>query len=341
LAGLFAGLGYLFRLEALIVPATGALVLTSRRWWHGGRMSWQCGLQGCLFLGGCFLLTITPYVLTIGKLSPRPSWGQVLQACELENQSISLAGSQHLLASRMQDGVNGLRIEALRLSDALKLMAVSLAKAGHYFIWLLAGVGLCVIWRHRRGDLAVGVLCCLVIVDVLILLRLGYAAGYLSERHALVLVALACMPAGVGFRFLGKRFLPSVSRAWINGGLTLFCLLYCLPKALQPLHASQEGHRQAGYYLASELTEKDELIDPYHWASFYAGRESAGAHRSDAMRSGDGRTFAVIDPHDADLNRREEWKKAGLLSDEASTLFFWPSVEHPKVLIKRSATERK
>lgn len=341
IAGFLAGIGYLVRLEALLVPAAGIMVLLTRRWWDAGRMHWQLALRGSVILTSVFFLTIAPYVLTIGKLSPRPSWGQVLQVCEPENQTISLAGPQHLLASRRQDGVNGLRLEALRLCDALKLMGVSLAKAGHYFIWFLAVVGLCVLCQRRRGDLGVGVLCCLVIVDVLILLRLGYAAGYLSERHALVLAALACMPASVGFRFLGKRFLPSVSRVWINAGLTMFCLLLCLPKALQPLHTSQEGHRQAGYYLANELTEKDELIDPYHWASFYAGRESAGAYRSSTIKSTDGRTFAVIDPHDADLNRREEWKKAGVLSDDASTLFFWPSVEHPKVWIKRLATEKQ
>jgi hypothetical protein len=339
LSGLVAGVGYFFRLEMLLVPAAGLMVLVTRRWWDGGKMSWPCALRGSAALLSCFLLTIAPYVLTIGKLSPRPSWGQVLQACELKNGTTSFAGPNYLLASRMQDGVNGLRIEALRLCDALRLMGMSLAKAGHYFLWPLAAVGLFVLWPHSRRDVGVGVLWCVVIVDALILLRLGYTAGYLSERHALVLVAIACIPASIGLFWLRDRLCYFGSRCWMSAGLALCCSLLCVPKALQPLHGSQEGHRQAGYYLERALTEKDELIDPYHWASFYAGREMVACSRSrehvaPTMRPTGGRTLVVIDPHDADLNRQAEWKKAGTLEDRS--IFWWPSNEHPKVLIRQS-----
>jgi hypothetical protein len=45
-----------------------------------------------------------------------------------------------------------------------------------------------------------------------------------------------------------------------------------LPKALEPLHISRGGFRAAGLWLAEHAQPTDEVLDPYCWAQYYAGR---------------------------------------------------------------------
>jgi hypothetical protein len=49
-------------------------------------------------------------------------------------------------------------------------------------------------------------------------------------------------------------------------------MLACLPVSLQPLHANQVGHREAGLWLAQHTQPSDIIVDPFDWAYFYAGR---------------------------------------------------------------------
>jgi len=49
-------------------------------------------------------------------------------------------------------------------------------------------------------------------------------------------------------------------------------MLACLPMSLQPLHANQVGHREAGLWLKEHSRPGDIVVDPFNWAYFYAGR---------------------------------------------------------------------
>jgi len=54
--------------------------------------------------------------------------------------------------------------------------------------------------------------------------------------------------------------------------MMVLLMLACLPMSLQPLHANQVGHREAGLWLASHSRPGDTIVDPFDWAYFYAGR---------------------------------------------------------------------
>jgi hypothetical protein len=55
-------------------------------------------------------------------------------------------------------------------------------------------------------------------------------------------------------------------------GILAIVMLGCLPICLQPLHANQVGHREAGLWLAEHIHPGDVVIDPFDWSYFYAGR---------------------------------------------------------------------
>jgi hypothetical protein len=56
--------------------------------------------------------------------------------------------------------------------------------------------------------------------------------------------------------------------------LVLLLALAFLPlfKTLRTLNAERAGFRQAGAWLARHAGPEDEVIDPYTWAGYYAGR---------------------------------------------------------------------
>src|SRR5262249_13829614 len=37
-------------------------------------------------------------------------------------------------------------------------------------------------------------------------------------------------------------------------------------------HPNREGHKHAGLWLATRMTDNDAIIDPFSWAEWYAGR---------------------------------------------------------------------
>src|SRR5262249_19071298 len=56
-------------------------------------------------------------------------------------------------------------------------------------------------------------------------------------------------------------------------------VLVPLVKTLAPLHADRSGFKQAGQWLAGHAEPDAELVDPYAWAGYYAGRTFREAPR--------------------------------------------------------------
>jgi hypothetical protein len=183
------------------------------------------------------------------------------------------------------------------------------------------------------------------------LIRLAYTAGYTSERHTLLLVSLASILTAVG---LIHSYQAVVSR-WSLGSRSRFLLPFvcglliiglCVPKAVQPLHAGQEGHRQAGLWLDSLENRyyTNTLIDPYLWVSFYSGQitpwcspkwdDERRKFRTSIHTSH--RIVGVVDPRDTDLNRLREWQQAGVTGRPQNTIIWsWPTAENPKLVLRQ------
>ena len=100
----------------------------------------------------------------------------------------------------------------------------------------------------------------------------------MSERHTVLLTMLACQFAAAGLPLLATAFgqlLPRLDRFGVRvtaAGLLVALVASSLPFALKPMHPQREGHKRAGLWLASRITDNDAMVDPYSWAEWYAGR---------------------------------------------------------------------
>lgn len=332
LTGLLLGAAYLVRVEAVVLLAALALWTLLSRWHEHKPLPSGCCVRNLGILAVCFLLPPLPYMTTIGKFSNRPSAQTIVQNHPREMVPL---GNKHLFAShRLQDGVDGIRRSAVRWSEALWLVISSFGRAGHYLLWPFAAVGFVILWRTRRTDPALMLLICLCILYLAMLTRLALTAGYATERHALMMVALAAQTAAIGViavsQWLRRTIVLGRWGRHLTALMGLGLLALCLPKDVQPLHRSQEGHRQAGLWLEVHLEYADQLVDPYRWASYYAGL----VFHSRPSATLPTRLLGVVDPRETDLNRQKEWKESGLQMPQAQTLWSWPDVENPKVLIR-------
>jgi hypothetical protein len=140
-------------------------------------------------------------------------------------------------------------------------------------------------WRSRP-ELCILVILCL--LQALILCRVGLVVGYVSERHVLIIVLCGLYLAVWATLELPKKWLQ-LSQKWADAqlwpvSLLAIFMLACLPVCLQPLHANQIGHREAGLWLAQHAQPGDVIVDPFDWSSLYAGsvfqNETLGAKLS-------------------------------------------------------------
>lgn len=335
MTGLLTGAAYLVRVEAVLIPAALLLWMFFDRWKQRLPVPSGCSVRNLIILSACFFLPPLPYMVTIGKLSNRP----VVQII-VENQSEPqpIAQLDFLLASeRLQYGVNGLHIDSVHWYQAIVLVIKTLGSAGLYVLWPLAAAGFIALWRSRRNDPALMLIMGLCLIYLAMLVRLAWTAGYASERHTLLFVALAAQAAAIGLittsQWLRRTVFEGRSLGhFVSLALCLGFAAICLPKAVQPLHRSQEAHRQAGHWLSEHFHyNNDLLIDPYTWASFYSGL----SFKPKTTNTDSGFTMGIIDPKDNDLNRQHDWKAARLLSQRASTVWSWPEHGNPRLIIKK------
>lgn len=334
--GLLTGAAYIVRVEAVLILAAIVVCSILYPWIQHRFVPSSSHLRNIALLGFCFLLPPLPYMMTIGKFSNRPAVQTIVH--QDSQHAPYVEGTWLLAAQRLQDGVNGLNIDVVHWYEAVTLVLFTHGRAGHYYLWPLAGVGFFLLWRSRRGDPALLLILCVVGLHLLMLFRLALTAGYTSERHTLLFVALAAQTAAIGMiaigQWLRRTVLPgkNVGRS-VTAVLAAGVVALSLPKAVQPLHHGQEAHRQAGLWLAEHLHYDDHIVDPYNWASFYAGV----TFMPKRTMTDSNNTLGVIDPKDADLNRQRDWKNAGLLSTSAKTIWSWPSSGKPKLIIRQES----
>jgi hypothetical protein len=168
------------------------------------------------------------------------------------------------------------------LAWAIWALTQEVVRCFGYIAWLPALLGLYWCrgqWRKQPEILILGLLC---LFQLLILCRVGLVVGYVSERHVLIIVLCGLYWAVWAVFYLAqsrKAAKPSILASWrisarfnLPMGILLAFMLACLPVALQPLHANQVGHREAGLWLAEHTQPSDIIVDPFDWAYFYAGR---------------------------------------------------------------------
>jgi hypothetical protein len=203
---------------------------------------------------------------------------------EPEIQATSLDDSKRSWASRVWDK---------QLVWGVRKLALELQKGFFYVAWLPALLGL---WWYRgrlRRDPGQWMLLLVTGVMLLLLYRVASYMRYLSDRHALLVIYCGCFWSAAGLLAIGQR-LASVSRRWearreqpagiaiglrlahdpvFWSGLGLLTFLAAtVIKDIEPLHANRKGFRDAGMWIAEHTSPYDEVMDPYCWTHYYAGR---------------------------------------------------------------------
>jgi hypothetical protein len=281
LSGLCVGLAYLARPEGTVVGVAISVVLLGLQAAPAWRRPWGRVLSQvvCLVVG--MTVMAAPYMLVIGKFSPKPVANQVLQAqisptsdptslarsaSEGARERVARPTSRPLFAAWWHDG-----FERAPLGWGLLAVCKELLRGYHYLAWLPALAG--VIWFRRQLARvpAAWVLLTVYTLFILLLWRLAVVVGYVSERHVQMMVLCGTFPAAAAILALGD-WLTARGWRWLGAGLLPALICLCLPATCKPLHTNRAGHRAAGEWLAKNARPFDAVVDPYLWAGFYSGR---------------------------------------------------------------------
>src|SRR5262249_27424659 len=146
-------------------------------------------------------------------------------------------------------------------------VATELGKATNYTGWLPGLLGLYVFRRKFREGPDSWLLPVLCGLQLLLLCRVAYVAGYVADRHVLLFLvcgapwavatvfAIAKAIAAYLTPLAGKlAFLPETLRlrkgSWACGAFLAVLIIFPLPKTLEPLHSNRAGYHAAGQWLA-------------------------------------------------------------------------------------------
>jgi 4-amino-4-deoxy-L-arabinose transferase-like glycosyltransferase len=303
LCGACGGLCYLIRPEGALTVAAVGLVLLGTQLVPQWRWRWGTTIvcAGSLVLAA--LVIAGPYVAVISHFTNKPTGQAIMEIAHgelgpdgqksgLRDQESGLRGQESAsllarwprpIAQPFMASLVGVWWQSDRETGVWEHLAWGLWAVGKevvrgffYIAWLPAILGL--FWFHGRfrdvpGPWIFGGLC---LLQTLVLWRVGLVVGYVSERHILIIVLCGLYWAVAAILEFTQRW--SWTLQWIGNARTqpvlimLVLMLSCLPWTLQPLHANQVGHREAGLWLAEHAQAADSIVDPFNWAYYYSGR---------------------------------------------------------------------
>jgi len=341
LAGIAAGLAYLTRPEAALVSAAVLLVLFFAKARGILALSWrQAGVRAAAFALAAALV-VSPYWLAIGRISNKPSVGEVLEGAALE-PAPPATGSALLLAARFMDGVDGKDWSGMTPLRALWEVLDESSKALLYVLWLPALAGMFAFRRELFTRPGLGLIAVVLVANLLVLWRLAMASRYVSERHTLLIALCACYLAVVFlFRLaewlrssppLGKGERKMWPRTALVAGLMIL-VAWGTIRTLRPLHSGRKAHRQAAEWFVQNAREGDVLVDPYGFARFYAEQEPEFAKSATTIAQ---RRLLLIEPADRDGLRE------GIIADALAgtdvrdlgePISVWPANGSPKLFM--------
>jgi len=362
-AGLCCGLGYLVRPDAAIVAGAIGLTLAGtavvRR--RGGGSTRAALLAGVGLVVG-FLVLAGPYVALIGKLTNKPTGNQLIEQMQGKEakptyfQRTEIGSGRVPLAVWWDPAEVG---DQSRAVWAIEAVGSEYWKSTHYSLVIFALIGLFTL-RKRLDDSRVVLLLVMAAVHVTALWWLAWRVGYVSQRHTLLTVMISCILAACAFPALGiwavqlwhtrtlARFglrafgtIAGRSRArpcvramrsaspWFLGAIwTLLLLMPALPRDFYSLHAERAGHKAAGQWLAEKGDPEIDVVDPFGWAEWYAGR-TLREPRRDPDKTWDGKKkYAIFEPNTKSPHSRLEYYEEArimVIDKKAKPVFQYPT----------------
>ncbi|MFO0824876.1 MAG: glycosyltransferase family 39 protein [Gemmataceae bacterium] len=340
LCGLAVGASYLVRPEGMLIGfAVGSVIVAAglARFWP---RDMAFGRLTALGVGIAFVAV--PYMVLIGKFSPKPTSDVILtqpwnnttpRIWKGQPGAQAPVATSPLFAAWWDPKVDGGKN---RTAWALLAVWSETIKALHYVLGTLT---LFAIVAHRRRlfcdpDWGLWVLLVLSGLSLTLLVYLAARIGYVSERHTVLLVMLCCLLGTSAIDW----FTDAISRIPIAGRIvvwpdaapaTFFFMLVAtaLPYTLKPMHQQREGHKHAGRWLAGQMNEKDWLQDPLAWAEWYAGRT---LYKTTSYDGEPEFIWVVIERgKDSPHSRLPQWEEATRRIAGLEAVYRWPQDAPP------------
>ncbi|MEZ6142535.1 MAG: glycosyltransferase family 39 protein [Zavarzinella sp.] len=282
-SGFACGVAFLIRPDALMVFGLIGLFLFIRMIMYiRTRVGAQAMIQGLAMLLGAILFA-APYVSVIGKLTNKRTGLGLLdyfltgemektfyQRAEPQESKLPGIVAQPFAAWYHQDKHGHLP----KVVWALKALVQEICKTSFYILFCLSALAL--IFRFRQSMTRTGILLLFLMVGYLVqLVYVSSMAGYLSQRHTLFPVMCMSFFAIQGFFLIGQW----AAAIWKKGTPMLWTTIYLtiavastLPLNFKALHAHRVGHRAVGMWMYHHVPANAEVMDPFGWAKFYAGK---------------------------------------------------------------------
>jgi len=362
--GLCAGFAYLTRPEGILIAVAVAVVLIGRRLFVQRQKGWPETARQMAGLAAATALVAGPYIFIIQGFSNKTTTRDLLKS-EIRNSKTELAardetwnkpGSPSVVVpcfihgpmlSNIGLGFSNFAIwwPDGKVSDlqghlwwSLYALASEIGKGFFYVAWIPALIGLYVFRSRLRNWSGETVLLILCLLQCLALLRVAMVAGYVADRHVLIIVLCGLFWAVAAVFFLTDS-IPLFGKFCSNPTFLLVGLAgLALPKTLEPLHANRAGHHAVGLWLAEHITPSDELDDPFCWAAHYAGRTFLREPTAPPLANVPHYRYVV---HDCRPDHRDRFRKpsapiANLVSAGGTVVYHWPEqvpVEEANILL--------
>lgn len=332
IAGIVGGLAYMTRPEGALVVVAAALCLVLFQAAPHMRRPWRRVLASEACLLACALLTASPYYLTTGhftnKPTPRVMMGEkgLLPQAPDPISKLPAVGPGVPLAMWAPPNLSN------RTLWGLKAVVSETVHALSYVLIIPLIAGLWIYRQHLARCHAAWLLSVLCLLQLCVLWRLATVLGYVSERHVLLLVLCGLYSVAAALDALGSWLVRSrlnlLHVQWL-GAVPLVLLTFCwLPSTLKPLHANREGHRQAGKWLAQHSHPWDKLEDPCCWAHYYSGRVFTESATTPTPADQSTLQFTVLD--------RQDHIRLPKVKARGDIVYTWPENKPPsqaKVLV--------
>jgi hypothetical protein len=342
-AGLVIGATYLIRPEALLLVIAISSVIA----WQAISKKWaksQSLICATALLVGV-AITSSPYMLTIGSISNKPSGREMLNnGADFVNPKQNLKVHNDLKPIQQNANASLFAMWATeksifgRVVFACSAVFRETAKSGHYFIVFLATLGMLTLRKRIMADPASLLFVALAGFNSLLLLLLAAKIGYVSERHTLPIVAVLCLFAAASVEVVIRLLSVKIDITKIRWMILAVLMGISLPMALRPLHQNRIGLKMAGEFLGTVFKDGDAVVDPFSWSEYYAGITVSKVHKEPEHA----KTIYVVLHGPADTSSHERLPKLQLAKDIANSgkiIYQWPESvpqEQAKVFVYKT-----